>query len=250
MIYGQTEVTQDLYEAQDAIGATVIHKAEDVALHDLTARALCDLDRRGRAGTGSTAISSRAATGSMASAALRCRPLCGANSRRSIPSAGLAFCRDTPPADSELIYAAHDRGFALASMRNATLSRYLHPGAADRPGRGLVGRGLLGRVQGPDAAGCGRARLVTGPSIEKSIAPLRSLVVTEPMRWGRLFLCGDAAHIVPPTGAKGLNLAASDVHYLFEGLTRALPGRRSRHRRLFRSGRWRGSGRRCASPGR
>ena len=92
-------------------------------------------------------------------------------------------------------------------------------------------------------------QLVTGPSIEKSIAPLRSFVA-EPMRFGRLFLAGDAAHIVPPTGAKGLNLAASDVRYLSRGADRALPGAaRRRHRPLFASARWRASGRRSASPG-
>jgi p-hydroxybenzoate 3-monooxygenase len=132
------------------------------------------------------------------------------------PFGWLGILSRTPPVEAELIYAAHDRGFALASMRNPMLSRYyiqvpLTDKVEDWSDEAFWAELKL-RLPADVAA-----RLVTGPSIEKSIAPLRSFV-TEPMRWGRLFLCGDAAHIVPPTGAKGLNLAASDVHYLVEGL--------------------------------
>lgn len=217
MVYGQTEVTKDLYEAQEAIGAKIIHEAEDVALHDLesgapwvsyvvdgqTQRLDCDYV----AGCdGFHGVS---------------RPSIPADVRREFekvyPFGWLGVLSRTPPVAEELIYAAHPRGFALASMRNPMLSRY------------YIQVPLTDRVEDwSDAAFWSEfkarmpqdvaARLVTGPSIEKSIAPLRSFVC-EPMRWGRLFLCGDAAHIVPPTGAKGLNLAASDVHYLSEALT-------------------------------
>lgn len=216
MVYGQTEVTRDLYDAQDAIGATVIHNAEDVELHHLDSDApwvSYTLD----------GVSQR----------LDCDYVAGCDgfhgvSRPSIPAdirreyekvypfGWLGVLSRTPPVSDELIYAAHPRGFALASMRNPMLSRYyiqvpLTDSVEDWSDEAFWDE-LKARLPKEVAA-----RLVTGPSIEKSIAPLRSFV-TEPMRWNRLFLCGDAAHIVPPTGAKGLNLAASDVHYLYEGL--------------------------------
>lgn len=215
MVYGQTEVTRDLYAAQDAIGASHIHGVEDVALHDLTGAAFVTYRLNGE------------------SHRIDCDFIAGCDgfhgvSRQAMPAAirreyekvypfgWLGIISNTPPVDSELIYARHDRGFALASMRNPRLSRYyiqvpLTDTVADWPDEAFWAE-LCARLPTEVAA-----RLVTGPSIEKSIAPLRSFV-TEPMRWGKLFLCGDAAHIVPPTGAKGLNLAASDVHYLFEGL--------------------------------
>lgn len=215
MVYGQTEVTRDLYDAQDAIGATVIHEAEDVALHDLT---------------GSPYVTWRDDKGGQR---LECDFIAGCDgfhgvSRQAIPAhvrtefekvypfGWLGILSRTPPVEDELIYAAHDRGFALASMRNPHLSRhYIQVPLTDRPEDWSDDAFWAEfRARMPEDVA---ARLVTGPSIEKSIAPLRSFVC-EPMRWGRLFLCGDAAHIVPPTGAKGLNLAASDVHYLFEGL--------------------------------
>ena len=215
MVYGQTEVTRDLYAAQDAIGASHIHGVEDVALHDLTCTAFVTYRLNGE------------------SHRIDCDFIAGCDgfhgvSRQAMPAAirreyekvypfgWLGILSNTPPVDSELIYARHDRGFALASMRNPRLSRYyiqvpLTDTVADWPDEAFWAE-LCARLPTEVAA-----RLVTGSSIEKSIAPLRSFV-TEPMRWGKLFLCGDAAHIVPPTGAKGLNLAASDVHYLFEGL--------------------------------
>lgn len=216
MVYGQTEVTKDLYDAQDAIGATVIHDAEDVALHDLT---------------GDAPFVTYSLNGQPQR--LDCDFVAGCDgfhgiSRQSMPAevrrefekvypfGWLGILSRTPPVEHELIYAAHDRGFALASMRNPMLSRYyIQVPLTDRVedwSDDAFWTELKLRLPADVAA-----RLVTGPSIEKSIAPLRSFV-TEPMRWGRLFLCGDAAHIVPPTGAKGLNLAASDVHYLYEGL--------------------------------
>ncbi|QYZ68282.1 4-hydroxybenzoate 3-monooxygenase [Neotabrizicola shimadae] len=217
MVYGQTEITCDLYDAQDAIGATVLNEAEDVALHDVTSSAPyvtfthqgvpqrldCDVI----AGCdGFHGVS---------------RPTIPAEVRKTFekvyPFGWLGILSRTPPVSDELIYARSERGFALASMRNPMLSRYyvqvpLTDQVEDWSDDAFWAE-FRARMPAEVAA-----RLVTGPSIEKSIAPLRSFV-SEPMRWGRLFLCGDASHIVPPTGAKGLNLAASDVHYLFEALT-------------------------------
>jgi len=132
------------------------------------------------------------------------------------PFGWLGVLSETPPVNHELIYANHERGFALASMRNAMLSRYyiqvpLTDRVEDWSDEAFWAE-LKRRLPSEVAD-----KLVTGPSVEKSIAPLRSFV-SEPMQWGRLFLCGDAAHIVPPTGAKGLNLAASDVYYLSRAL--------------------------------
>ncbi|MHC0054399.1 4-hydroxybenzoate 3-monooxygenase [Actibacterium sp. D379-3] len=216
MIYGQTEVTRDLYDAQEAIGATVIHGAEDVALHGADGDApYVTYTRDG------------------AEHRVDCDYIAGCDgfhgvSRPTIPESirkeyervypfgWLGVLAETPPCADELIYANHPRGFALASMRNPNLTRYyiqvpLTDKVEDWSDNAFWAE-LKSRLPKEVAAG-----MVTGPSVEKSNAPLRSFV-SEPMRWGRLFLCGDSAHIVPPTGAKGLNLAASDVHYLFEGL--------------------------------
>ena len=132
------------------------------------------------------------------------------------PFGWLGILSETPPVHHELIYANSPRGFALCSMRNAHLSRYyIQCPLTDQP-EDWSDAAFWDELKRRIPAGMAD-KLVTGPSVEKSVAPLRSFV-TEPMRWGRLFLCGDAAHIVPPTGAKGLNTAASDIHYLFEGL--------------------------------
>ena len=217
MVYGQTEITRDLYDAQDAIGATVLNEAEDVALHDVT-----------------TSAPYVTFTNQGVPQRLDCDVIAGCDgfhgvSRPTIPAevrqtfekvypfGWLGILSRTPPVSDELIYARSERGFALASMRNPMLSRYyvqvpLTDQVEDWSDDAFWTE-FKARMPAEVAA-----RLVTGPSIEKSIAPLRSFV-SEPMRWGRLFLCGDASHIVPPTGAKGLNLAASDVHYLFEALT-------------------------------
>ncbi|HSF64764.1 MAG TPA: 4-hydroxybenzoate 3-monooxygenase [Paracoccaceae bacterium] len=219
MVYGQTELTRDLYDAQDAMGATLIDNAEDVVLHDLEGTApFVTYVRHGVAGRVDCAF------------VAGCDGFHGV-SRRTIPDTvrrdyekvypfgWLGVLSRTPPVAEELIYTSHDRGFALASMRNPMLSRYyIQVPLSDRAddwSDAAFWDELRLRLP-VDAA----ARLVTGPSIEKSVAPLRSFV-TEPMRWGRLFLAGDAAHIVPPTGAKGLNLAAGDVHYLSRALIAA-----------------------------
>lgn len=216
MVYGQTEVTRDLYAAREAAGAEIAFEAEDVTI--------CDAD---------TDAPFVQYTQQGESRRIDCDFIAGCDgfhgvSRKTIPQhlrqtfekvypfGWLGVLSGTPPVSEEIIYASSERGFALCSMRNAMLSRYYiqcsteeDPAAWSDDAFWDALRKRLPQAQA-DA-------LVTGPSIEKSIAPLRSFV-TEPMRWGRLFLCGDAAHIVPPTGAKGLNTAASDVHYLYTGL--------------------------------
>jgi len=223
MVYGQTEVTKDLYAALDAHGTVIIDEVDDVVPHDIATNAPfvtytkvgvqhridCDYI----AGCDGYHGVSRAA---IPSAVLH-------QYEREYPFGWLGILSETPPVDHELIYAHHERGFALCSMRHATLSRYyVQCPLDDDVGDWSDDRfwdELSQRLPEQVAA-----RLVTGPSIEKSIAPLRSFVV-EPLRHGRLFLAGDAGHIVPPTGAKGLNLAMSDVHYLARGLIDALSGR-------------------------
>ena len=215
-VYGQTEITRDLMEARTAAGARTIYEAEGVSVHGFdgsrpTVRWVKDgkpheLECEFIAGCDGYHGVCRA---SVPGAAIR-------TYEREYPFGWLGILSDTPPVDRELFYASHERGFALCSMRSTTRSRcYVQVPLTDRvedwPDERFWGE--LRRRIDPDAA----ARIVTGRSIEKSIAPLRSFVA-EPMRFGRLFLAGDAAHIVPPTGAKGLNLAASDVHYLSEGL--------------------------------
>lgn len=218
MVWGQTEVTADLYTARDASGAPTIHGAEGVKLHGLDTDApfvtyvkdgtehRIDCDHV--AGCDGFHGPSRKA---IPADTLR-------EYERVYPFGWLGVLSETPPVSDELIYANHERGFALCSMRSEQLSRYYIQCPVDDPLDQWTDTAFwdeLRRRIPEDAAD----RLVTGPSIEKSIAPLRSFVA-EPMRWGRLYLVGDAAHIVPPTGAKGLNLAIGDVHYLSGALIR------------------------------
>ncbi len=210
-VYGQTEITADLMDAAEDRGLQVIYEAESVALHDVEGDAPYVTYTQG-------GVQVR----------VDCRFIAGCDgfhgpSRKAIPASvgqefelvypfgWLGILADVPPCNHELIYANHERGFALASMRSATRSRYyidvplterIEDWSDDRVWDELAVR------LGPEAA----AKITRGPALEKSIAPLRSYVFA-PMRHGSLLLCGDAAHIVPPTGAKGLNLAASDVHY-------------------------------------
>ncbi len=216
MIYGQTEVTRDLMDARLVAGAPTIYEATDVALHDFdTERPRVSWTKDGVrhelecdfiAGCdGSHGVSHN----SVPAGAIR-------RYERIYPFGWLGLLSDTTPVSEELIYASHERGFALCSMRSRTRSRYyVQCRLDDRVEAWSDDRfwDELRRRLDPPAA----EALVTGPSIEKSIAPLRSFVA-EPMRFGRLLLAGDAAHIVPPTGAKGLNLAASDVRYLSRAL--------------------------------
>jgi p-hydroxybenzoate 3-monooxygenase len=215
-VYGQTEVTRDLMDAREAAGAKTVYEADQVSVHDF--------------GSGSPRVRYFK---DGAGHEVECDFIAGCDGfhgvcRQSVPPAALqtfervypfgwlGVLSDTRPVSEELIYVCHDRGFALCSMRSPTRSRYyIQCSLAERVEEWPDERfwDELRRRLDADAV----RDLVTGPSIEKSIAPLRSFVA-EPMRFGRLLLAGDAAHIVPPTGAKGLNLAASDVHYLSEAL--------------------------------
>ena len=215
MVYGQTEVTADLYAAADADGRAVVHEAEDVAIHDADGKPFVTYRKDGAehrvdcdwiAGCDGYHGVSRAA---IPDTVLR-------TVERVYPFGWLGVLSRTRPCDDELIYANHERGFALASMRNERLSRYYIQAPADDPLEKWTDDAFWDELRRRLPTEAAEA-METGPSIEKSIAPLRSFVA-EPMRWGRLFLVGDAAHIVPPTGAKGLNLAVSDVRYLSEAL--------------------------------
>lgn len=213
VVYGQTEVTRDLYAAREAAGGVIEYEVENVEI-DAHAPSV-----RYEVGGEAREISCDFVAG--------CDGFHGV-SRETIPQAErrefekvypfgwLGILSETPPVNHELIYANSERGFALCSMRNEALSRYYIQcdlsDSVENWSDDAFWAELKRRLPSTFADA-----LVTGPSIEKSIAPLRSFVC-EPMQWGKLFLCGDAAHIVPPTGAKGLNLAASDVHYLYNAL--------------------------------
>jgi len=218
VVYGQTEVTRDLMEARAASGAMTIYEAANVQPHELKGeKPYITFEKNGE------------------TVRLDCDYIAGCDgfhgvSRQSIPAevlshyervypfGWLGLLSDTPPVNDELIYAQHERGFVLCSQRSATRSRYyLQVPLTDKVEDWSDERfwdELKTRLP-QDVAD----KLVTGPALEKSIAPLRSYVV-EPMQYGKLFLVGDAAHIVPPTGAKGLNLAASDVCYLYRILVK------------------------------
>ena len=213
MVYGQTEVTKDLMEARTASGSLTFYEAEDVTPHDMyTDTPSVTFKKDGKLHT------------------IACEYIAGCDgfhgiARQSIaadaikvfervyPFGWLGILSRTPPVSHELIYANHERGFALCSMRSAMLSRYYVQCSLDDKTEAWSDERFWDelRTRLPEKTA---SALITGPSIEKSIAPLRSFVA-EPMQFGNLFLVGDAAHIVPPTGAKGLNLAASDVYTLY-----------------------------------
>ena len=219
MVYGQTEVTRDLMDARQSAGLTTIYEADEVAIHNFdTERPSVSFSKDGKNHT------------------IECDFIAGCDGfhgvcrasvpRHSIqefekvyPFGWLGVLSDTPPVHEELIYVNSQRGFALCSQRSLTRSRYYLQvpltDTVDQWSDDAFWAELKLRLDKKAAD-----HLVTGASIEKSIAPLRSFV-TEPMRFGRLFLAGDAAHIVPPTGAKGLNLAATDVKYLSDALIEA-----------------------------
>ena len=216
MVYGQTELTRDLYEARDRMNGIVIHSAEDVQPHDLKSAHPFVTYRKDNA-----------------EHRVDCDYVIGADgfhgvSRKSIPAdvlkeyekiypfGWLGVLSRTKPVSPELIYAKHDLGFALCSLRSQVLSRYYIQvplsDSVDNWSDDAFWAELKRRLPTEVAE-----QLITGATIEKSIAPLRSYVA-EPMRYGNLFLAGDAAHIVPPTGARGLNTAGSDIFYLYTGL--------------------------------
>jgi p-hydroxybenzoate 3-monooxygenase len=216
VVYGQTEVTRDLMQAREAAGLTTVYEAADVTPHHfdgthpwvsyvkdgVTHRVDCDFI----AGCDGYHGISRA---SVPATALQ-------TFERVYPFGWLGVLSETPPVSHELIYSNQARGFALCSMRSMTRSRYYVQCSLDDKVEQWSDEAFWDELRSRlDAKAA--AELVTGPSIEKSIAPLRSFVA-EPMRFGRLFLAGDAAHIVPPTGAKGLNLATADVGYLARAL--------------------------------
>lgn len=216
MVYGQTEVTRDLYEARAKAGGNIEFNVEDVVIHGADTEAphlTYTIDGKAH----NLDCDFVAGCDGFHGVSRQTIPLDVRQEYEKIyPFGWLGILSKTPPVNHELIYANSPRGFALCSMRSENLSRYyIQCSLSDKPEDWTdeaFWQELKRRIPAEQAE-----RLVTGPSIEKSIAPLRSFV-TEPMRWGKLFLCGDAAHIVPPTGAKGLNTAASDVHYLYNGL--------------------------------
>lgn len=216
MVYGQTEVTRDLYEARAKAGGKIEFNVEDVVIHGADTEAphlTYTIDGKAH----NLDCDFVAGCDGFHGVSRQTIPLDVRQEYEKIyPFGWLGILSKTPPVNHELIYANSPRGFALCSMRSENLSRYyIQCSLSDKPEDWTdeaFWQELKRRIPAEQAE-----KLVTGPSIEKSIAPLRSFV-TEPMRWGKLFLCGDAAHIVPPTGAKGLNTAASDVHYLYNGL--------------------------------
>lgn len=216
MVYGQTEVTRDLMDARQAAGLTTIYEASNVTVHDFdTAKPRVRYEKDGQ--THEIECDFIAGCDGFHGVCRASAPRSAIREYEKIyPFGWLGILSDTPPVHEELIYANSPRGFALCSQRSATRSRYyLQVPLTDKVedwSDEAFWQELRLRLD-PEA----REKLVTGPSIEKSIAPLRSFV-TEPMRFGRMFLAGDAAHIVPPTGAKGLNLAATDVKYLSSAL--------------------------------
>ncbi len=215
-VYGQTEVTRDLMDARERSGAGIVYEALDVSIHDFDgARPTVRYRKDG------------------AQHEIECDFIAGCDGyhgvcRASVPASALktfervypfgwlGVLSDTPPVSHELIYANHERGFALCSMRSHTRSRYYIQCSLDEKVEDWSDQRFWDELRRRLDTRAAQS-MVTGASIEKSIAPLRSFVA-EPMRFGRLLLAGDAAHIVPPTGAKGLNLAASDVRYLSRAL--------------------------------
>jgi p-hydroxybenzoate 3-monooxygenase len=215
-VYGQTELTRDLVEAAPGRGVEIVWEAKDVALHDVDGAAPSVTYTKEGAAQRLTCDFIAGCDGFHGPSKRAVPEKLRRDFERAYPFGWLGILADVPPCDHELIYANHESGFALASMRSEVRSRYyvqvpLDTDLAEWPDERIWDE--LAIRLGPGAA----AKMVRGPSIEKSIAPLRSYVF-EPMRHGRLFLAGDAAHIVPPTGAKGLNLASSDVAYLSEAL--------------------------------
>jgi p-hydroxybenzoate 3-monooxygenase len=230
-VYGQTEVTKDLIDALAVAGARLVFEAAGVSIEEFDGRNPTVRYQQGGK-----------------SHELTCDFIAGCDGyhgvcRRSVPAAAmqsfervypfgwLGILADVPPVDHELIYSNHERGFALCSMRSPTRSRYYVQCIVEDTLEAWPDSRFWDELRRrlPERIA---ANLVTGPSIEKSIAPLRSFVV-EPMRFGQLFLVGDAAHIVPPTGAKGLNLAAADVRVLHQGLVEHYDGTCARARALL-----------------
>ena len=217
MVYGQTEITRDLMAARSAAGLPTVYRADPVAIGGFDAATPCvsyvkdgvrhDVQADFIAGCDGFHGVCRA---SVPAPAITLH-------EKVYPFGWLGVLADVPPVSHELIYVHHERGFALCSQRSKVRSRYYVQCALDQPVSSWSDDAFWAELKRrlPEATA---AQLVTGASLEKSIAPLRSFVA-EPMRFGSLFLVGDAAHIVPPTGAKGLNLAASDVAFLWQAFS-------------------------------
>jgi len=216
MVYGQTEITKDLMDGRAAVGAPTIYAAYDVTLHGIFGDQPRVTFRADGKAQEITCDFIAGCDGFHGVSRKTVPPGAIMTYERVYPLGWLGILSDTPPVSDELIYVHHPLGFALCSMRSPTRSRYYLQCSLAEDIESWPDERFWEELK-PRLDDEARARLVTGPSIEKSIAPLRSFVA-EPMRFGRLFLAGDAAHIVPPTGAKGLNLAASDVRYLAQGL--------------------------------
>jgi p-hydroxybenzoate 3-monooxygenase len=215
-VYGQTEVTKDLYEIIEKENGNIINCAGDVLPHNV-----------GEINSFVTFKKNGIENKIMCDFIIGCDGYHGISRKiipknlinifeRVYPFGWLGILSETPPVKEELIYANHGNGFALASMRNNNLSRYYIQTSLDDRVESWDDKRFWEELKRRLPIEASES-IITGPSIEKSIAPLRSFVC-EPMNWNNLFLVGDAAHIVPPTGAKGLNLAVSDVYYLFNGL--------------------------------
>jgi p-hydroxybenzoate 3-monooxygenase len=216
VVYGQTEVTRDLMDARSAAALPTVYEADQVSVHGFDTSTphvryvkdgvahelLCDYIAGcdGFHGVCRASVPAGAIT----------------EHEKVYPFGWLGVLADVPPVNHELIYVNHERGFALCSQRSLTRSRYYVQCSLDDQAEAWSDDAFWAELKARLPAATA-AKLITGPSIEKSIAPLRSFVA-EPLRFGRLFLAGDAGHIVPPTGAKGLNLAASDVGYLWQAL--------------------------------
>jgi p-hydroxybenzoate 3-monooxygenase len=224
-VYGQTEVTKDLIDALSAAGAQLVFEAADVSIEGFERANPIVRYRRGGQTHELTCDFIAGCDGYHGVCRRSIPPAAVQSFERVYPSGWLGILADVPPVDHELIYSNHERGFALCSMRSATRSRYYVQCTVEDKLEAWPDSRFWDELRRrlPERIA---ASLVTGPSIEKSIAPLRSFVV-EPMRFGQLFLVGDAAHIVPPTGAKGLNLAAADVRVLHQGLVEYYSGTRS-----------------------
>ena len=224
-VYGQTELTRDLMQARTAAALPTVYQADAVAVHGFdTARPHISYRQDGvRHTLQADFIAGCDGFHGVCRASVPAQAI--SLHQQVYPFGWLGVLADVPPVSHELIYVHHERGFALCSQRSAVRSRYYVQCAVDDPLSRWPDDAFWAELKRRLPAATA-AQLVTGPSIEKSIAPLRSFVA-EPLRFGTLFLVGDAGHIVPPTGAKGLNLAASDVAYLWQGLRGHYAGSRA-----------------------
>ena len=222
MVYGQTEIQKDLYDSGVDAGWPIVFEAEGAQLHDISgSRPSVTYTVHGEHAV--VEADFIAGCDGFHGVSRHCIPTTVRREfERLYPFGWMGVLSETPPVSHELIYARHPRGFALCSMRNPMLSRYYIQCTADTDAASWSDDQFWDELRRriPDKAA---ESLVTGPSIEKSVTPLRSYVA-EPMQWGNLYLAGDAAHIVPPTGAKGLNLAFTDVYYLAEALAERYSG--------------------------